>query len=776
MIQEKSLTDKNNAGPVKFGTFKGVFVPSTEAILGTVLFLLLPVLTADLGLMRMLMIVVLAHTVTFSTMFSISDIATNLNTIGGGGMYALIKRSLGKAMGGSIGIQLFIAQAASIGFYSIGFAEPLHSILGPILQKIPPLSGVTPADILFQKQILSSVIFVVFFTIVMFGADFTLKVQTLILYVLGISILAISISPLFRFEPEGKILFEGLENLNMNGNREITLGIFFVAFAQFFPAVTGVDAGVGMSGDLKDPKRSLVKGTVYSIAITFIVYLTATFVFSLMNKDLLITGYTKNGDAAGYLLPDILSAAKGFPGNIFGVTILIGILFATGSSALSVFMTAPRTLKSLTNDGVLPRFMNIFSQDIKAGGNEPRYAVLLSFVIGFGVIWMGDISMAAMIVGICFLIVYGMLNGAAFLERISGNPSFRPTSRGHWTISLYGFLSSMIIITLFSVRVGLVVLLLQFIIFRLILKYKSGGRLEGVWWGVMFYFITKGLKSLKSIVQGTKNWRPIVTSIGFSSRPAAAANIKLVSDMLLSFKGLVNMNVLRRYEEKETGMELMDEESDLPLKDVEVKDPTLAMLSILQISYIGGLHSNTILFDYNPELDNIKIFSRILSLNKNILLLKSESRIEETGLDPIDIWWRGEKNGNLMVLIAYIINSAIELRTGKEIALRIIRKAGPDEDPSDAKKEMKELLAKARLEGEVIILPHSQENFTDTLRNISGKAGLIMIGLPGQFVTENEKKVFRFDRSFIEKGLSGYRDLPPVLLVKSVTDFELFDE
>ena len=153
----------------KFGTFKGVFVPSSEAILGTVLFLLLPVLTADVGLIRMLMIIVLAHTVTVATMFSISDIATNLNTIGGGGMYALVKRSLGKAMGGSIGIQLFFAQAASIGFYSIGFAEPLHPILQPFLKDLPLLSGITPEDILFQKQILSSTIFLIFFIIVMFG-------------------------------------------------------------------------------------------------------------------------------------------------------------------------------------------------------------------------------------------------------------------------------------------------------------------------------------------------------------------------------------------------------------------------------------------------------------------------------------------------------------------------------------------------------------------------------------------------------------------------------
>ncbi|MDY0016368.1 MAG: amino acid permease [Candidatus Delongbacteria bacterium] len=770
------MTDKIIAGPIKFGTFRGVFVPSTEGILGTVLFLLLPVLTADLGLIRMLMIVVLAHTVTFATMFSISDIATNLNTIGGGGMYALIKRSLGSAMGGAIGIQLFIAQAASIGFYSIGFAEPLYPILNPFLQKISFLSGSAPEDILFQKQILSSIIFLVFFTVVMFGADFTLKVQTFILFVLGASILAIFLCPAFSFEFEGKQLFRGLDQINFSGNRNITLGIFFIAFAQFFPAVTGVDAGVGMSGDLKDPKVSLVKGTFYAITITFVVYLATTFVFSLMNKDLLITGYTKNGDAAGYLLPDILSAAKGFPSNIFSVTILVGILFATGSSALSVFMTAPRTLQSLTRDKVLPRIMDIFARDFKKDGNEPRFAILLSFILGFGVIWMGDISMAAMIVGICFLVVYGMLNGAAFLERISGNPSFRPTSRGHWSISLYGFLISMIIITLFSWWVGLIVLFTQFMIFRLILKYKTGGRLEGVWWGVIFIFITKGLKTLNKIVQGTKNWRPIVTSIGFSERPDGAANIKFLSDILLSYKSLVNMNVLKRYSEDESGLNIIDEETDLPFKDVEVKDPTLALLSILQISYLGGLTSNTIMFDYNPNVDNVKIFNRILSLKKNILLLHSRGRFYEEDIHSIDIWWRGEKNGNLMVLISYIINAALKLKTGKEVNLRIIRKIGPEENENEARLEMEELLKKARLFGEVLILPFSKELFTDTIKTVSADAGMVIIGLPGQFVMNDDKKEFKFDKNFIEKGLAGYTELPPVLLVKSSMEFELFDE
>ena len=121
----------------KFGTFKGVFVPSTEAILGTVLFLLMPYLVIQGGFLPMLIVVILAHTVTLATSASMSDAATNLTVIEGGGLYALSKKSLGNSMGGAIGIQLYLAQAASVGFYCIGFAEPLQPLLAPLLDFLP---------------------------------------------------------------------------------------------------------------------------------------------------------------------------------------------------------------------------------------------------------------------------------------------------------------------------------------------------------------------------------------------------------------------------------------------------------------------------------------------------------------------------------------------------------------------------------------------------------------------------------------------------------------
>ncbi|MFB6374025.1 MAG: Na-K-Cl cotransporter, partial [Bradymonadaceae bacterium] len=49
---------------------------------------------------------------------------------------------------------------------------------------------------------------------------------------------------------------------------------FWVVFAVFFPATTGIMAGANMSGELEDPKRSITRGTMAAIGVSLIVYLT----------------------------------------------------------------------------------------------------------------------------------------------------------------------------------------------------------------------------------------------------------------------------------------------------------------------------------------------------------------------------------------------------------------------------------------------------------------------------------------------------------------------
>ncbi|HOG44725.1 MAG TPA: amino acid permease, partial [bacterium] len=675
---------------VKFGTFKGVFVPSTEAILGTVLFLLMPVLIADVGLWAMLGVIVLAHTVTFATSFSIADCATNLNNIGPGGMYALSRRSLGKALGGSIGIQLYLAQAASIGFYSIGFAQPLRDIIAPFLDFIPFFTQNDPGSILVQKQLIATFFFLIFFLIVMVGADFTLKIQTLILFVLGASIFVILVSPFFGITYKGAEVFRN--GFNFSGSREITVAIFFMTFAQFFPAVTGIDAGIGMSGDLKEPKKSLVKGTFYAIGITFVVYLSVALVYSMIDPEVLIERY--QGDVpVPVLLTEIMSYRDAFPSNVLGVILVLGILFATGSSALSVFMTAPRTLQSLALNDILPEKLNFFALDFKKGRNEPRYAIILSGLLGLALIWAGSINTASMVVGILFLLVYGWVNGSAFLERASGNPGFRPTSRNHWSVSLYGFLISITAIMLFDPLIGILIIISQYFMFRAILKYKAGNRIEGVWWGIIFSLVTKWLKMLGNVVQGSKNWRPVMTALSVSEKDSSPEKTAYLASFLAGHKGMVNLNIIGNEEEFNS--------YGIPYSFVPGGDINETAMALLMTSHPTGIEINTVLIEYVKKLHTAKLITGMMNKNRNILLLQNSSKLKK--IENVDIWWRGEMNGNLMVLLAYIITLDRREKCCNP-KIRIIRMAQSNESVDTDRIEMETLLENARLNGEVVIL------------------------------------------------------------------------
>lgn len=759
----------------KFGTFKGVFVPSTEAILGTVLFLILPLLVGDIGLVAMSAVIILAHSVTFATAFSLADCATNLNNIGGGGMYALAKRSLGKAFGGSIGIQLYFAQAASIGFYCIGFAEPLQALLAPFLQAMPFFSENATVDILLQKQLIASAVYILFFIFAIIGADFTLKIQIMIFVVLFASIATIFLSPFTGIRYNNIPLFSGLQTINLFGKRETTLALFFVAFAQFFPAVTGIDAGVGMSGDLKNPKKSLVRGTFLAICITFCVYCLSTFVFSLMNPNLLVTAYSGK-DATGNLLTDLLGLGSQFPFNVMGMLVLAGILFATSSSALSCFMTAPRTLQSLCRDDVLPTALRFFSNDFRKGGNEPRFATLLTFFIGISVIWMGSINLAASIVGILFLVVYGWVNGSAFLERISGNPTFRPTSKGHWALSFYGFAASIGAILLFSWKIGLAIIVVQFVIFQLLLKYKAKGRLEGVWWGVLFSLINRSFRSLAKIVMGTKNWRPILTAIGFSGKDNCSDAVAYLASIIAAHKGIVSLHLVVGENEGESAV-LKDKVRELhhfPVNYVHSDDYTQSVLSLIQFPLMGFIDVNTVLLEYTKSIDTVRVLGKVLALNKNVILLKGGDRIVKN--ERIDIWWRGEQNGNFMVMLGYIMNASLKANENRMYQVRIIRKLNRGEDKLQTAQELQDLLEKGRVDGEVVILEDDAAPFSQVLYETSKDADLVMMGLPGNYVEQEKKRFFNLDKFFFDKEIGKYKQMPAILFIKCAQAMSLIEE
>lgn len=740
----------------KFGTIRGVFIPSYEALFGAVLFLVLPMLTGAMGFWRMALIVVLSNTVTLATAFSLADCVTNLRQVGPGGMYALARRSFGRAFGGSIGIQLFLAQSVSIGFYVIGFAEPLQEVLSglPGYRELVASLGLS---VLEQKQVIASLLAVVGCVSSLIGADFTSRIQVVIFFILTASIGAILISPLVGTpSSEGGVFAYRLNLTGLGG-----FG-FWAAFAAFFPAVTGIDAGVGMSGELRDARRSLPMGTFLAIGVTLLGYLGVTYVYSLMDPNLLLPG--ERGE-----VPSLVAL---FGRNLPAISLLVllGLLFATGSSALAYFLTAPRTLKTLAEDGILPGFLSFLAKDFVKGGSEPRWASVVTFLIVLGTVWSGDITFVSTVVGICFLVVYGWINVAAFSERMSGNPSFRPTFRGHWAISLYGAVLSLTVIGLFNVWVGLGVLASQLLLFWLLLKYRAGGRLEGVWWGLLFSVLQWAFARMRRIIQGTKNWRPVMGVFAFADRPEQIEQGVRVASMITAFKGLSVFNLL--------GPDDFEGEVDAGGDTAVIfqrKDPFSALIRGAALAAVpGGLVLNTVLLPLDRRLNLIELVEELAGEGRHVLLYKhGVPRGEEDA--RIDVWWKGQENGNLMALLAYIIRETDAERGLPRKRIRLIRVLEERMERVREEAELRALLDAARLEGEVLVLDPEERPFDEVVEEHSRDASLVLMGMPGQRAS-GLARVFSLDRREFDRQIARFDELPPVLFVKSAYRVALFDE
>ncbi|MGA8852630.1 MAG: amino acid permease, partial [Christiangramia sp.] len=294
------------------GTFGGVFTPSILTILGVIMYLRFGWVVGNVGILGTLLIVTLSVSITFLTALSVASIATD-QQVRAGGAYYMISRSLGVEVGGAIGIPLFIALALSIALYTVGFAESVV--------------GVFP-DLDFKTVGIITTILVGL--LAMISAKVAIKAQYFIMFGIGLSLVSLIFgSPIEE---------TSIQIWPSSGdNRES----FWVVFAVFFPAVTGIMAGVNMSGDLENPSKSIPKGTFAAIAVGYLIYMTLPIILS-------------NRASANSLIEDPLIMRKI---SYWGDAILIGVWGATLSSAVGSILGAPRVLQALARDQVLPPWL-----------------------------------------------------------------------------------------------------------------------------------------------------------------------------------------------------------------------------------------------------------------------------------------------------------------------------------------------------------------------------------------------------------------------------------
>ncbi|MFH0877258.1 MAG: amino acid permease, partial [Candidatus Omnitrophota bacterium] len=372
----------------RFGTLEGVFTPTVLSILGVVMYLRLGWVVGQVGLARALGIIVASNIITLCTGLSVASITTNIR-IGTGGAYSIISKSLGLEAGGAIGIPLYLSQAISVAFYIAGFTEcwiavfPHHNFI---------LVAIATWAALLCISYLS--------------AKFAFRLQFLIMGVIALSLVSALMGP--KIAGQTLHFWQGVGQYN-----------FWAVFAIFFPAVTGILAGVSMSGELKNPERSIPLGALSAILVTFVIYMALAFWFALVASPQDLAGNTS-------IMIDL---------GRWRSLVVAGIMGATLSSALSMFVASPRVLLALGKHRAIP-FSSSFSH-MNARG-EPTPAILLTALISLLTLLLGTLNTIASILTIFFLITYGTLNISVFIEKITGIVSFRPTFKIPVIVSLIG--------------------------------------------------------------------------------------------------------------------------------------------------------------------------------------------------------------------------------------------------------------------------------------------------------------------------------------------------
>ena len=675
------MTSQPTARRGTLGTFAGVFTPSILTILGIILFLRLGFVVGNAGLTQTLLIIALATGVAVLTSISLAAIATNIQ-VKGGGDYYLISRTLGVEFGGAIGVVLFLAQSVSVGFYAIGFGEITAGLLG--------------FDSKISVQIIALIAVLVLSGFVWAGADVASRFQFVVMAFLVAALLSFYAGAFGS--TESAILSEGWSSPPQ------ALG-FWAVFAIFFPAVTGFTQGVSMSGDLKNPAKSLPRGTFAAVGLSTVVYVTVAIILAASVPQILLV------NDAGEAMRTVA---------VIGPLIVIGVIAATLSSSMASFLGAPRILQSLASDRVFP-VLNIFSRGHGPQSN-PRLAALLTLAIAVLTLGLGSLDAIAAVVSMFFLISYGLLNYATYWEARAKSPSFRPRFRFFdQRLSLLGAVACLGAMLAINVIAGAAALLVMFGVYQYLARRRSPERWADSAPSHYFQRATESIRSLSHEEQHARNWRPQV--LAFSADPRRRERLIRFASWLEGGSGLTaairvleGQGALMRRERDRAEVELREQIDELGLdvysRVILAADSMEGVPVVVQSFGIGVLQANTALFGW-PEQPNeerrvpyVRSLLDISRLGVNVVTIWSDEQrwgamtARSKRNRRIDVWWNDDDSSRLALLTAYLFTRNSEW---SRVSIRLLASAGPD-GIIQRRADLTAMLRDARIEADVVCL------------------------------------------------------------------------
>ncbi len=708
--------------PKGFGTFAGVFTPSILTILGVIMYLRFGWVVGNVGLMGTLFIVTLSTSITFLTALSIASIATD-QKVKTGGAYYMISRSLGLETGGAVGISLYFAQALSVALYTLGFAESFNRIF--------PLWG---------ERWVGVVVTVAIGLLAVFSARIAIRSQFFIMTAIGISLLSLIFGqPIAESKIELWAVPQGAE------------ASFWQVFAVFFPAVTGIMAGVNMSGDLRDAKRSIPRGTFWAVGVGYLIY---------MGLPILLASRASGQQ----LIEDPLIMRRI---AFWGYAILLGVWGATLSSAIGSMLGAPRVLQALARDKVLPRPLQWLDKGFGPEDN-PRVGTWITLALALIAVYFGNLDLVAPVLTMFFLTTYGMLNISAGLERLLGSPSFRPSFKVHWGFSLLGAAGCIGVMLLINALATLMAILFMGLLFlwlqRRELTTAWGDVRQGLWQAIL------GAALLRIKPQeDPKNWRPHLLVL--SGAPTRRWHlIQLASDlaqnrsMMTVCTALTDPNISQSRIPAMEGQVrdyLLERGINSLVRVISALDPYQGARQMISTYGLGAVSPNTLLMGASESEAQVDAYCGLIQYcfgsNRNVLIVRQSKREapERPKAKRIDIWWGGlQSNGGLLIILGHLLQNALAWRNA-EVNLWML--TAHEKAEEGVRQNLKALLRQMRVNHRERVVC-SQADFYTVLKEKSASADLILLGMAQP---DEDKDYLAYYRKLMQQT----EDLPTTIFV-----------
>ncbi|XP_066583360.1 bumetanide-sensitive sodium-(potassium)-chloride cotransporter isoform X2 [Prorops nasuta] len=513
---------------IKLGWIQGVLIPCLLNIWGVMLFLRLSWVVAQAGILQSSIIIGISAVVCVITTLSLSAISTN-GEVKGGGIYFIISRSLGPEFGASVGIVFAFANAVAASMNTIGFCDSLNDLLREHGLKIID-NGV------HDVRIVGVIALLVMIFICAVGMEWESKAQNFLIAIIVAAVFDFLIGAIVgpRTVQDVASGFTGFSaeifkenwgpDYRYSENQNQT---FFSVFSIFFPSVTGIQAGANISGDLKDPAKSIPIGTLLALLLSMISYVT--FVF--------FAGGAAARDASGLVganntIVQCIAGSNCSFGlhnsysvmqlmSLWGPFIYAGCFAATLSTALTNLLSVPRLIQALGQDRIYPGLI-FFSKGYGKHG-EPYRGYVLTFLVAALFLLIANLNAVAPLISNFYLASYALINFCTFHAAFVRPLGWRPTFKYYNTwLSLMGFILCVAIMFLIDWVTSLVTFVIIFALYLIVVYRKPGVNWGSSTQAQTYKTALSIVYRLNSIDEHVKNYVPQILALSGSpgTRPS----------------------------------------------------------------------------------------------------------------------------------------------------------------------------------------------------------------------------------------------------------------